>query len=53
VLDDSGLLFGTTSAGGAFNKGTVFEVSQVAGNWVLDTETSGLFIRGFSPSTSV
>jgi uncharacterized repeat protein (TIGR03803 family) len=36
VIDKSGNLFGTTFAGGAYNAGTVFELSKVNGVW---TET--------------
>ena len=36
VMDQTGNLYGTTSGGGAFGKGSVFELSPTAGTW---TET--------------
>jgi uncharacterized repeat protein (TIGR03803 family) len=37
ILDQSGNLYGSTSAGGSGNGGTVFQLSLSGGKWVLDT----------------
>jgi uncharacterized repeat protein (TIGR03803 family) len=34
IFDAAGNLYGTTEAGGAFQRGTVFELSPVGGSWV-------------------
>jgi|HubBroStandDraft_5_1064220.scaffolds.fasta_scaffold12442_2 uncharacterized repeat protein (TIGR03803 family) len=44
VFDDAGNLYGTTSSGGVYDQGTVFEVSQSNGTWsetVLYSFTGG------------
>ena len=55
VLDSKGNLFGTTNGGGAYNRGTVFEIagaaspvpetSQVASLALLLTGLTGLLLR--------
>lgn len=49
IFDASGNIYGTTSAGGTFNAGTVFELSSSAGSW---TETV-LYNFGQSQSDGV
>jgi uncharacterized repeat protein (TIGR03803 family) len=56
IIDGSGNLFGTTSYGGSYNDGTVFEISPAAGGtWTEEVIFSfnGHSMEGFFPSSGL